>query len=159
MALLSCWLQIVLARLSAGSCNYQLNILGPIASVCINISGGEQVFLAHQRFRRLKTSWIFDFWRKTAYWNSEISVCCFPSKIKIHLKYWHSLLLLKTPFSDVSVITSCVNISGGEQVFLAHQRFRRLRTSWFFFYFWRKTAYWKFLVPWMLKITPDFCSW
>ena len=116
-----------------------------------NISCRAQVFLAHQRFRRLTTSWIFDFWRKTAYWNTEISVCCFPSKIKIHLKYWHSLLLLKTPFSDVSVITSCVNISGGEQVFLAHQRFRRLTTS-LIFDFWRKTAYWKFLVPWMLKL-------
>ena len=34
--------------------------------------------------------------------------------------------------------------------FLAHQRFRRLTTSWIFD-FWRKTAYWKFLVPWMLK--------
>ena len=58
--------------------------------------------------------------------------------------YWKHL---KKVFS---VITGCVNISCREQVFLAHQRFRRLTTSWIFD-FWRKTAYWKYLVPWMLK--------
>ena len=94
--------------------------------------------------------------------------CCFPSKIKYlwcckppeplvdqkHLfstwnidtacYYWKHL---KKVFS---VITGCVNISCREQVFLAHQRFRRLTTSWIFD-FWRKTAYWKYLVPWRLK--------
>ena len=34
MALLSFWLQIGLARLSPGNCNYQLNILGPTADFC-----------------------------------------------------------------------------------------------------------------------------
>ena len=58
--------------------------------------------------------------------------------------YWKHL---KKGFS---VITGCVNISCREQVFLAHQRFIRLTTSWIFD-FWRKTAYWKYLVPWMLK--------
>ena len=101
-------------------------------------------------------------------WNQIFSVCGFPSKIKNSwsCKPPEPLVVQKNLFSTwnidtacyywkhlkkvFSVITGCVNISCREQVFLAHQRFRRLTTSWIFD-FWRKTAYWKYLVPWMLK--------
>ena len=105
------------------------------------------------------------FWHP---WNQNFLGCCFPSKIKylwcckppeplVDHKYLFSTWNIDTACyywkhlkKVFSVITGCVNISCREQVFLAHQRFRRLTTSWIFD-FWRKTAYWKYLVPWMLK--------
>ena len=62
-------------------------------------------------------------------------------KLFLYMKYWHGWLLLKMHQKVFSVITSCVNISRGEQVFLAHQRFRRLTTSWFFDFWWKHPEY------------------